>query len=108
MTSEKYIELNLVIHRFHCFCKYWWSNACEKLLRSLENDYIFDMFQIETSLENSQVVGNATREGLRMRGFLLDGRPSRNVETMTTIGILHCWKMDLGSLAKLLWRLSEL
>ena len=48
------------------------------------------MFQIETSLENSQVVGNATREGLRMRGFLLDGGPSRNVETMTTIGILHC------------------
>lgn len=84
MTSEKYIELNLAVHGFHCFCKYWWSKACEKLLNSHEKDSILDMFKIETSLENSQVVGNATRDGLRICKSLWDGGASMNTELTTT------------------------
>ena len=42
------------------------------------------MFKIETSLENSQVVGNATRDGLRICKSLWDDGASMDTELTTT------------------------
>ena len=62
MADNKHIELRQAIRGFHYCRKYWWPDIDEKLICIHEQENVFDMFVIKTSLEDGRAVGHLPRE----------------------------------------------
>ena len=84
MADDKHIELHQAIRGFHYCRKYWWPDIDEKLICIHEQENVFDMFVIKTSLEDGRAVGHLPREISRICKFLLDHAASTTTELTST------------------------
>ena len=72
INHERQKEINSAICEFYCLLNYWQPKTGESLFRFHEKCNPFDVFTINTSLEEGHIVVNQSRKARRTCKYLLD------------------------------------